>query len=107
MITKKVISDESHATIKEYIEQKKLTQVNYGALAPGDATFHSGWTLHCAPGNPTEHIREVITIIYYADGSKVAEPQSAAQKNDMELWFPGCKPGDLAVSPLNPILSSK
>ncbi|MEY4480301.1 MAG: hypothetical protein RLZZ267_979 [Bacillota bacterium] len=107
MITKKVISDESHTTIKEYIEQKQLTQVNYGALAPGDATFHSGWTLHCAPGNPTEHIREVITIIYYADGSKVAEPQSAAQKNDMELWFPGCKPGDLAVSALNPILSSK
>jgi ectoine hydroxylase-related dioxygenase (phytanoyl-CoA dioxygenase family) len=72
-ITKQVISDESHQTLKDYIAAKGLTQVNYGALQAGDATFHSGWTLHAAPGNPTDTMREVITIIYYADGTPVSE----------------------------------
>lgn len=103
-ITRQEISDESHKTLAAYIESKQLQQVNYGELAPGDATFHAGWTPHFAPGNPTETMREVITIIYYADGAVVAEPDSGARKNDMEKWFPGCKPGELAASPLNPIL---
>lgn len=103
-ISRQEISDESHRTLKAYIEQTGLPQVNYGAMAAGDATFHAGWTLHCAPGNPTEQMREVMTIIYIADGITIAEPESNAQRNDLAQWFPGLGPGDAAASPINPIV---
>lgn len=106
-INKLVISDESHRTLKQYIEAKGFELVNYGAMAAGDATLHAGWTLHSAPGNPTEQMREVMTIIYYADGTKVAEPDSNARQNDLKAWLPGCKAGDPAVSELNPLVYSK
>lgn len=103
-ISKQEISDESHRTFKDYIEGKGLAQVNYGAMAAGDATFHAGWTLHSAPGNPTDRMREVMTIIYIADGLTIAEPDSNARRNDLSSWFPGLNPGEAAASPLNPIV---
>jgi len=106
-ISKMVISDESHHTLKQYIDNKGFEKVTYGAMNAGDATFHSGWTLHCAPGNPTNRMREIMTVIYVADGVRIAEPDSNARKADLATWFPGCKPGDLAASPINPLLYHK
>jgi len=106
-VSKQVISDESHKTLGQFIEGKGIPTVNYGAMAPGDATFHSGWTMHSAPGNPTEHMRKVMTVIYIADGLTIAEPDSKARESDLKAWFPGCKPGDLAASPLNPLVYSR
>lgn len=103
-VNKQIISDESHRTLGQYIEGKNIPQVNYGEMAAGDATFHAGWTMHCAPGNPTDHMRKVMTIIYMADGARVAEPDSKAREMDLATWLPGCKPGDIAASPLNPIV---
>ncbi|RKN86320.1 phytanoyl-CoA dioxygenase family protein [Paenibacillus ginsengarvi] len=103
-ITRQVISDESHKTLSQYVTSRGYEQVNYGAMAAGDATFHSGWTAHCAPGNPTNTMREVMTIIYMADGVRVAEPDSSARKNDLLAVFPGLKPGDIAASPINPLV---
>ncbi|PLT44464.1 phytanoyl-CoA dioxygenase family protein [Paenibacillus sp. FSL W8-1187] len=103
-ISKQEISDESHRTLKAYIEQKGLPQINYGAMAAGDATFHAGWTLHSAPGNPTSLMREVMTVIYIADGLTIAEPDSGARRSDLARWFPELSPGDAAASRLNPIL---
>lgn len=106
-INRMVISDESHKTLAQYIDGKGFEQWTYGAMAAGDATFHSGWTVHSAPGNPTDHMRKVMTIIYIADGLRIAEPESNAHRNDMAAWFPGLGPGDLAASPLNPLLYSR
>jgi ectoine hydroxylase-related dioxygenase (phytanoyl-CoA dioxygenase family) len=106
-ISKLVISDESHRTLKEFIEGKGLEQVNYGAMAAGDATFHAGWTLHSAPGNPTHVMRKVMTVIYYADSTRVAVPDSNARLSDLAEWLPGCQPGDIAASPLNPLVYSR
>jgi ectoine hydroxylase-related dioxygenase (phytanoyl-CoA dioxygenase family) len=103
-INKMVISDESHRTLAQYIEGKGFEKVTYGAMAAGDATFHAGWTVHSAPGNPTETMRKVMTIIYYADGTRAAYPDSNARKNDLEHCLPGVKPGEVAVSPLNPLV---
>jgi len=102
-ISKTVISDESHRTLQQFIDGKGYEQVNHGAMAAGDATFHAGWTLHSAPGNPTDTMRKVMTIIYYADGTKVAEPDSNARKNDLAAWLPDCLPGEPAASHLNPV----
>lgn len=106
-ISKLVISDESHRTLKEYIEGKGFEQMTHGAMAAGDATFHSGWTLHSAPTNPTKAMRKVMTVIYYADGTRVAEPDSNARRNDLAHWLPGCQPGDVASSFLNPLVYSR
>lgn len=103
-ISKLVISDESHKTLAQYIEAEKFPLVSYGAMAAGDATFHAGWTLHSAPGNPTSNTREVMTVIYVADQTKVLEPDTDARKNDLTRWMPGLKPGDRIDSPLNPLM---
>jgi ectoine hydroxylase-related dioxygenase (phytanoyl-CoA dioxygenase family) len=106
-ISRQVISDESHKTLQQYIASKGFEQVQYGSMDAGDATFHSGWTAHCAPGNPTGIMREVMTIIYMADGIRIAEPDSPARKNGFEAVFPGLKPGDLAVSVNTPLVYNR
>ena len=73
----------------------------------GDATFHAGWTMHSAPGNPTQVMREVMTVIYVADGSIIVEPDSNARRNDLKNWFPGLNPGDHVSSHLNPLVYSR
>lgn len=103
-ISKLEISDESHRTLHEYITHNNLPQVTHGAMSAGDATFHYGWTLHSAPSNPTTTMREIMTIIYYADGTRILDPDSNARRNDLKRWFPGQQPGEVAASPLNPIL---
>ena len=72
-------------------------------MRAGDATFHTGWTLHRAPGNATDAMREVMTIIYFADGVQVAQPQNTQQEADLQGCLPGLKPGDLAASEINPL----
>lgn len=106
-ISKLKISDQSHKTLKEYVEHNGLKTVTYGAMSAGDATFHSGWNLHSAPGNPTEAMREVMTVIYFADQTRILEPDSNARRNDLKRWHPGLKPGDLANSLLNPLVYKK
>lgn len=106
-INKMLISDESHRTLAGYIESKGFETKSHGAMAAGDATFHAGWTLHSAPGNPTDTMRKVMTVIYYADGLRIAEPDSKARESDLKRWFPGLQPGEMAASELNPLLYSR
>lgn len=106
-VNKLQISDESHKTLAQFIDGRGYDKVSYGAMAAGDATFHAGWTMHSAPGNPTQDMRKVMTIIYVADGVRIAEPDSKARSGDLASWFPGLKPGDLAASRLNPLVYHK
>ena len=71
----------------------------------GDASWHYGWTLHNAPGNQSEQTREVMTIIYFADGARVTQPVNQNQENDRLRWLAGIQPGALADSNLNPVIS--
>jgi ectoine hydroxylase-related dioxygenase (phytanoyl-CoA dioxygenase family) len=98
------ISDESEAVFQRLITEHNLPLETHGALAAGDATFHAGGTLHSAPPNPTDVLRSVMTVIYFADGLRVAEPRNPGQQLDLHFWLPGLKPGDLAASPINPCL---
>lgn len=98
------ISDESARAFQEMIKEKSLPPDSHGALAAGDATFHASWILHGAPPNPTGTLRSVMTIIYFADGTRMAEPQTDGQKIDLALWLKGLAPGDLAASEGNPRL---
>ena len=97
------ISDDSERIISDLIDEKGFEKKSYGAMKAGDATFHAGWTLHGAPGNPTQNMREVMTIIYYPDGTLVSEPANQSQRNDLDRWLPGCQVGELAASEINPM----
>jgi len=48
-----------------------------------------------------------MAIIYYADGTRIMEPDNEHRKVDMEVFHPGLKPGDIAASELNPLLYSR
>ena len=101
------ISDESEAVFAEFLDRKGYEIAESGFLEAGDATFHSGWTLHSAGPNQTETVREAMTIIYYPDGTRILEPDNGNRMLDMERWFPGQKPGEVAGTHLNPVLYSK
>ena len=73
------------------------------SMAAGDATFHAGWTLHRAAPNTTGKMREVMTVIYFADGACIA-PMTTGNAGDLERLFPGLQTGDVAASPLTPLL---
>jgi len=98
------ISDASEAEFARLVRDEQLAEHTYGALGAGDATFHAGWTLHRAGRNPTQRMRPVMTVIYFADGARVSEPDSAYQQFDLATWLPGLQPGDLAASAINPLL---
>ena len=99
------ISDESEAAYNEYIADNQFPITKADRMSAGDATFHMGWTIHSAGGNRSATAtREVMTIIYFADGAKVAEPQNDNQAADLAAWLGGRRPGETADSAMNPIL---
>jgi len=101
------ISDRSEEVLKQLIEERNFRLVETGAINAGDATFHSGWTLHGAQANTSPMMREVMTIIYFGDGAHVTAPESEGQRSDLHTWFQGLGPGDVAAGELNPLVYSK
>lgn len=101
------ISDNSQEYYEQFIRDRELTKSNAGAMRAGDTTFHAGWTLHGAPSNQTQNMRAVMTIIYFADGARVAKLKNSNQEADLKAFFPGLNPGDKAATALNPIIYSR
>ncbi len=99
------ISDESEDYFERLVRERGWRTSESTFMAAGDATFHTGWTLHRASPNTTGKMREVMTIIYYADGTRVS-PIHAGNEADLKRWLPGAREGDRAASPLNPLLYS-
>lgn len=98
------ISDESETAIDRLIKEKNYPVTRPKTMNAGDATWHYGWTLHSAPGNLSGITREVMTIIYYADGATVTAPKNEHQENDRNRWLNSILPGQAAASELNPLL---
>lgn len=99
------ISDESENIYDRYISENKFPLAKAPEMKAGDATFHLGWTIHSAGPNRSAEMREVMTVIYFADGAKVTKPINEHQQADLDAWLGGRKPGDLAGTDLNPILN--
>ena len=98
------ISDRSDAAFDDMIKAQQLSLHTHGAMAAGDATFHSGWALHSAPANPTGGLRAVMTVIWYADGARITEPANTFQDFDRRKWLSDLPPGALAAGEKNPRL---
>jgi len=97
------ISEESDARVAAALRATALP-LDEQPVALGDATFHLGWTFHRAGENRTAQRRRAMTVIVIDAAMRVAPPRNAAQCNDLAAWFPGLAAGDLAASPLNPLL---
>lgn len=97
------ISDESEAAISREMEARGFP-IDEAPYALGDVSFHGGWTFHRAGANQSDRPRSVMTMIYMDADIRVAEPVNDMQRSDLARWLPGLKPGDLAASPLNPVL---
>lgn len=103
-ITELPIGRASEAELARVVAERGLEVAGPRAMRAGDATFHSGWTLHGAPPNASDRTREVMTVIYFADGTRVGPADNQARELDLAVWLPGLREGDLAASDLNPLL---
>lgn len=104
VLSERIIGRASQEELSRLIAERGLAIDGPSSTHVGDATFHSGWTLHGAPPNATDRPREVMTIIYFADGTRVAPIDSQARGYDLEAWLPGLREGDLAATAINPLL---
>lgn len=95
------ISDESEARLQTTLREAGFS-LDVRPFKLGDVSFHQGWTFHRAGPNRTNHPRAVMTVIYMADGIRlVSRPDQDA---DRQAFLPGVAVGDVAASPLNPLL---
>lgn len=99
------ISDKSDEVFVKYIAENNLTISQPQTMKAGDATFHTGLTIHGASENLSEQTREVMTIIYFADGTRVAKPINKFQEIDHRVWLDSIAVGELANGRLNPVLN--
>jgi ectoine hydroxylase-related dioxygenase (phytanoyl-CoA dioxygenase family) len=100
------ISDESEAFFERLAASGEFPVAKPVPMAAGDATFHAGWTLHRAMPNTSNRLREVMTIIFFADGTLLLEPRYEERKSPFQSLFPGLSPGDAAASDMTPIVYS-
>ena len=71
----------------------------------GDATFHFGWTVHGAPKNSTQKMREAIIVSYFEDGTRLSELDNPSRKIDAEFYLGGKQFNELANSSINNIVN--
>ena len=79
-----------------------------GAMALGDASWHHGWTLHCAPPNGLPKPRRALAASFFLDGAtRLRESSRTPDDEDLESaaeWLHGVPPGKAARHPLLPVV---
>lgn len=95
------ISDESERRIGRSLQDYPVDETPF---ALGNVSFHRGWTFHRAGPNRTAQMRGVMTVIMMEDGIRVTAPRRQAHENDRKAFMPGIAVGEVAASPLNPLI---
>ncbi|MTA28480.1 MAG: phytanoyl-CoA dioxygenase family protein [Actinobacteria bacterium] len=103
-LSEEVIGDASQRFFDDLVRERDWTLSSHGPFAVGDATFHTGWTLHSAPANNTDTMRAVMTVIYFADGARITPSDHPARELDRLLWLGGAPAGSVADSEHNPLV---
>ncbi len=97
------ISDTSEKKISKAVLETGLPLIET-AYDLGEISFHGGWTFHRAGGNNSSEPRRVMTVIYMDADARVKTPSNKNQQADWDTWLPGVPLGEVAASPLNPVL---
>ncbi|NSL87290.1 hypothetical protein ECE50_010645 [Chitinophaga sp. Mgbs1] len=106
----------SPQALADFTDSNGLSVYSADNIPAGDVLIHHGWTIHGAAPNTSARTRKSLTIVYFADGARLAgitpaTPSSDAEKQaawlrdeDLRLRFPGCTYGDFAISLRTPLL---
>lgn len=97
------ISEESDRALDDEIRRRRLV-IHEDTYALGDVSFHGGWTFHGARPNGTDRWRMVMTMIYFADGTRLLEPTRRELQMDQQMWLPGSRAGEPIDSWLTPVV---
>ena len=100
------ISNESARFFDDFIAREGLHVYQVPRMAAGDCSFHLAWTVHGAPGNRSQQMREAMVVTYYPDGTRVDELSNPSRVADAEEFLGGRSEGELADSELNTIVFS-
>ena len=73
-------------------------------LKAGDCSIHLGWTVHGAPANRSDKVREAMTANYFPDGARITD---MSRSPDGLRFVGGLVPGQLADGVMNPIVYSE
>lgn len=98
------ISDESEQEFERYVKEQQFAISRPAEMKAGDATWHYGFTIHNAPGNESTKMREVMTVIYVADGALITAPKHKYQEADLATWMQRLPVGSAVASELNPLV---
>jgi ectoine hydroxylase-related dioxygenase (phytanoyl-CoA dioxygenase family) len=86
MVSMAIWLRQSSRSFARLVADHGLHRTSPAPLAAGDATFHGGWTLHGAPANRSGAMREVMTVIYDADGTRIGPLDHRSRRLDCALW---------------------
>ena len=95
------ISNESARFFENFIENERLEIVQVPDITAGSCSIHLGWTIHGAPANNSNKMREVMTVNYFPDGARITD---MSRSPDGLRFVGGYLPGQLANGPMNPII---
>ncbi len=98
------MSDESHAALGKMVHDMKLEVRAPESYRAGDAVFFRGWTFASETQNSTDEMRRVASMVYYADGARVARLDHPVRLLARDTFFAGVQPGDFAASPLTQVV---
>ncbi|MCC6395792.1 MAG: phytanoyl-CoA dioxygenase family protein [Bacteroidetes bacterium] len=98
-------SYEADELFERIIREHHIPVVGY-AMRAGDASFHSGSILHSTLENTSGESRQAVAVTYYEDGARILAPIHEYRQADLAEFLPGLSPGEVAASPLNPLLFS-
>jgi ectoine hydroxylase-related dioxygenase (phytanoyl-CoA dioxygenase family) len=96
--------EKSDALFEPLIEKRGWPVVPTGPMRAGDASFHSGWTIHRAQANNSAAMREVLTILYYADGARIKSDLNDMERGITGIHISGRGAGELADGEMNPVV---
>ncbi len=81
-------------------------EVDLSPFDLGEVSFHHNLNFHTAGPNRTTTSRMVLATTYFEDGARVIDAPHMVN-GDWRRFMPGVEPGEVIITPLNPVLYSR